>query len=65
VNDPVPANTSFVPSSISLNGSALSDAIDGDAGELDTSAVPSIVVRLGNLTQASGIQTVSFQVTID
>lgn len=65
VNDPVPANTSYVPSSISLNGSALSDAIDGDAGEFDSSAVPSVIVRLGDLTQASGIQTVSFQVTID
>lgn len=65
VNDPVPANTSYVPSSISLNGAALSDAADGDAGELDASTVPSIIVRLGDLTQASGIQTVSFQVTIN
>ena len=65
VNDAIPVNTSYVPASMSLNGSALSDAIDGDAGEFDTSAVPSVIVRLGDLTQASGIQTVSFQVTID
>jgi uncharacterized repeat protein (TIGR01451 family) len=65
INDPIPANTTYVPSSISLNSSAISDAIDGDGGEFDSSAVPSVIVRLGDLTQASGVQTVSFQVTID
>ena len=65
VNDPIPANTTYVPSSISLNGAAISDASDADAGEFDSSVVPSVIVRLGDLTQASGIQTVTFQVTID
>jgi uncharacterized repeat protein (TIGR01451 family) len=63
--DPVPANTSYVVSSISLNGGGLTDATDGDSGELDASGVPTVVVRLGDLTQADGLQTVSFQVTID
>ena len=36
-----------------------------DAGELDTTGAPTVVVRLGDLTQADGIQTVEFQVTID
>jgi uncharacterized repeat protein (TIGR01451 family) len=65
VNDPIPAGTTFVPSSISLNGGAISDASDGDAGEFDSSVVPSVIVRLGDLTQVSGVQTVTFQVTID
>jgi uncharacterized repeat protein (TIGR01451 family) len=65
VNDPIPANTTYVPSSISLNGGAISDASDGDSGEFDSSVVPSVVVRLGDLTQVSGVQTVTFQVTID
>lgn len=63
--DPIPTNTTYVVASIRLNAIGLSDAIDADAGELDTSGIPSVVVRLGNLTQADGIQTVSFQVTID
>ncbi len=63
--DPLPTNTSYVTSSISLNGGGLTDATDADAGELDVSGVPMIVVRLGDLTQADGVQTVSFQVTID
>ena len=63
--DPIPDNTSFVNSSISLNGSALTDAVADDAGELDTTATPTVVVRLGDLTQASGVQTVSFDVVIN
>ncbi len=65
VQDAVPALTSYVPNSITLNGSPMSDAVDADAGELDTTVVPTVVVRLGDLTQASGPQTVVFQVTID
>ncbi|MDH4106755.1 MAG: hypothetical protein OEW35_00410 [Gammaproteobacteria bacterium] len=65
VRDAVPASTTFVPGSIELNAVALSDATDGDAGELDTSGAPTVVVRLGDLTQAAGIQTVTFQVTIN
>jgi len=65
LTDPVPTNTSFVTSSISLNGSGLTDATDADSGELDVSGVPTVIVRLGDLTQADGVQTVSFQVTID
>ena len=64
VRDPIPAFTSFVPGSITLNGVALSDAADADAGELE-SGTPQVVVRLGDLTQADGVQTIVFQVTID
>lgn len=65
VNDPVPADTTYVPGSITLNAAALTDPIDADAGELDTAGAPTVVVRLGDLTQADGVQTVVFQVTIN
>ena len=65
VRDAIPTNTTFVASSLSLNAAALSDAVDADAGELDTAGTPTVVVRLGDITQADGIQTVGFQVTID
>ena len=65
VRDPVPTYTTFVPNSIVLNSTAISDAADADAGELETSGAPTIVVRLGDLTAADGVQTVEFQVTID
>ena len=65
LSDPIPTYTTFVPNSITLNAAALSDAIDADAGELNSSGAATVVVRLGDLTQADGIQTVVFQVTID
>ena len=65
VRDAIPTFTSYVPNSLTLNGAAISDLADTDAGELDTSGTPSVVVRLGDLTQALGTQTVEFQVVID
>lgn len=65
LSDPVPAYSTYVPNSLTLNAAALSDAVDGDAGELDTAGAATVVVRLGDLTQADGVQTVTFQVTID
>ena len=64
-SDPIPQFSTYVANSILLNGGNLTDALADDAGELDTSGAPTVVVRLGDLTLASGIQTVVFQVTID
>jgi uncharacterized repeat protein (TIGR01451 family) len=65
VRDLIPTFTTYVPASITLNAVSLTDAIDADAGEFDTSGAPTVVVRLGDLTAVAGIQTVVFQVTID
>jgi len=65
VRDLIPTYSTYVAGSITLNGTPMTDAIDADAGELDTSVVATVVVRLGDLTLADGIQTVVFQVTID
>lgn len=65
LRDPIPTFTTYVADTILLNGAPLTDAVDADAGEFDTSAVPTIVVRLGDVTLADGTQTVEFQVTVD
>ncbi|MCH8116700.1 MAG: DUF11 domain-containing protein [Proteobacteria bacterium] len=65
ISDPIPTFSTYAPGSITLNAAALSDAIDADVGEFDTSGAPTVVVRLGDLTQADGIQTIVFQVTIN
>jgi uncharacterized repeat protein (TIGR01451 family) len=65
LTDPVPTNSTYVANSLSLNGINLTDAIDLDAGELDSSGAPTVVVRLGDLTQADGVQIIEFQVTIN
>lgn len=65
LSDPIPAYTVYVPDSLRLNGVSLSDAADADAGEIDTTAAPAVVVRLGDLTTADGIQSVEFDVIIE
>jgi uncharacterized repeat protein (TIGR01451 family) len=64
-NDGIPANTTYVPGTLRLNNAALSDAADADAGDFSTTPSASVRVQLGNLTQASGSQTIQFAVTIN
>jgi hypothetical protein len=47
-----------------LNGNALSDAADADAGRFVV-APAGVAVALGDLTSSSGSQTIQFAVTID
>ena len=65
ITDPIPANTTYSPDSISLNGGALTDDPDTDAGAYTTTPAPEIAVDLGDLTEAGGAQTIEFTVTID
>jgi len=65
VRDPIPQYTTYLPGSLQLNGNPLSDAVDADTGEFDATAPATVIVRLGDLTQADGPQSVQFSVTID
>ena len=61
ITDPVPAGTTFFPGSITLDGAALSDADDADAGRFSGAAV---AVGLGTLASGAS-RTVTFKVKID
>jgi uncharacterized repeat protein (TIGR01451 family) len=63
--DNIPANTTYVPGTLQLNAGALSDAADADAGDYLSTPTARVRVSLGNLTTASGPQTVTFAVTIN
>ena len=61
ISDDIPADTSYAPGSITLGGSALSDAVDADAGNYNGTRIN---VALG--TVAGGqTRTVTFRTTID
>ncbi len=61
VNDAIPAGTTYQPGTLTLEGAALTDAADADAGQGSASA---IAVQLGDL--AAGAQrTVTFKVKIN
>lgn len=65
VSDVIPTFTTYVPGSLTLDSSALTDAVDADEGEIDTSGTPTITVRLGDVTAAGSPRTVQFDVLID
>lgn len=60
VDDPIPAGTAYVPGSLSLDGGALSDVADGDAGTGDARAIG---VALGDVAGGT-VRTIQFQVRI-
>ena len=64
-SDLVPANTTYVAGSLRLNGAALSDGADADAGTFVSAPAPEVRVTLGDLTGGSGPQTIEFAVTIN
>lgn len=59
--DPIPANTTYVANSITLQGASQTDAADADAGEFAASRVS---VRLGTLSGGQ-TRTVTFKVTVN
>ncbi len=64
--DTIPANTTYVAGSLALNSTPLTDAAgNDDAGEYTATPTPQVRVNLGDLTPASGAQTIEFAVTIN
>jgi uncharacterized repeat protein (TIGR01451 family) len=63
--DAIPANTTYVAGSLRRNGTALTDTADGDAGALVATPAPAVTVALGDVTSATGAQTIEFNVTIN
>jgi len=63
--DVIPANTTYASGSLRLNGVVQTDITGDDAGGFESTPAPRVVVGLGNLTQASGPQTIQFSATIN
>jgi uncharacterized repeat protein (TIGR01451 family) len=63
--DAIPPSTTYLPGSMSLNGAALSDGIDADAGRFDSAPAAAVAVTLGDLTASAAPQTIVFRVAID
>lgn len=61
ITDAIPADTTYVDDSITLDGTALTDATDADAGAYDGSAIS---VALGTIAGGSS-NIIEFQVVID
>ncbi|MGH8369733.1 MAG: hypothetical protein ACRESC_02015 [Gammaproteobacteria bacterium] len=66
VTDPIPVSTTYVPGSLTLNGTPLGDsASDNDAGDYNVTNTNAITVTLGSLSGSGAAQIVTFQVKIN
>lgn len=65
ITDPMPANTTYTPGTLKLNGTTLSDAADGDAGDMGGTTAGTVTVRLGDMTSDSPAHNITFEVKID
>ncbi len=59
--DNIPQGMEYVDGSMQLNGVALSDAVDGDEGDFNTTAIR---VRLGEISDESAKQRITFKAVI-
>lgn len=65
ITDPLPANTTYIANTLTLNAGPLSDAVDTDAGDVSGTTPNTVTVNLGDLTPASPVQTITFEVIIN
>jgi uncharacterized repeat protein (TIGR01451 family) len=65
ITDPFPANTTYIPGTLTLNGAPLTDGVDADAGDAGVTLPGVISVKLGDMTSATPPQVISFAVKID
>ena len=61
LTDPIPANTTYVPGSLLLNGTAVTPA----NGDYNLTTPGAVTVKLGTLAGSASPQVVKFQVTIN
>ena len=66
VTDAIPAGTAYKAGTMTLDGTALTDAKDNDAGDYNVTTPGAITVNLGVMTpgQPSGTHTITFDVVI-
>ena len=66
VTDPIPAGTNYRPGTLTLDGAALTDAKDADAGDYNATTPGAITVTLGAMKagQPGGTHTITFDVVI-
>ena len=65
ITDPIPADTTYNPGTLTLNAGPLTDEADADAGDVGQTEPDTVTVALGDLSAALPAQTITFDVTIN
>lgn len=61
IKDPILSGLGYIPGSLKLNNTNLTDADDQDSGKFENNT---IIVKLGNLTKDSNEQVITFEVKV-
>jgi len=65
VSDPVPEHTTYNAGTLTLNAASLTDALDGDAGDVGGTTPVTVTVNLGDVAAGSPDQIITFSVVIN
>ena len=65
VSDAIPLNTTYNPGTLMLNGTLVTDAVDGDAGDMGGTTPGAITMTVGDVAVGGPDQSITFTVTID
>ena len=65
VSDAIPLNTTYNPGTLMLNSTPVTDAVDGDPGDMGGTTPGTITVSIGDVAVGGPGQTITFTVTID
>jgi uncharacterized repeat protein (TIGR01451 family) len=65
VSDAIPLNTTYNPGTLMLNDTPITDAVDGDPGDMGGTTPGAITVSLGDVAVGGPGQAITFTVTID
>jgi len=65
VSDAIPLNTTYNPGTLMLDGAPVTDAVDGDQGDMGGTTPGAITVSLGGVAVGEPGKTITFTVTID
>jgi uncharacterized repeat protein (TIGR01451 family) len=65
ITDIIPENTTYTAGTLTLNGSSLSDPLDGDTGDVGGTTPGVVKVILGDMPAGSADQTIVFSVVIN
>lgn len=63
--DPIPSNLTYIPGTITLQGTTKTDANDGDGADYNITTAGAITVSVGTINSGGGIKTITFQATVN
>jgi uncharacterized repeat protein (TIGR01451 family) len=65
ITDPIPSNTTYRSGTLTFNAASLTDVADADAGDVGVTTPNEVTVFVGDVSTASPLQIITFDVIIN